>query len=197
MVEAIYLAGRCLEFDRDTHTYAVDGIEVPSVTTLLQNRFPGKYAGVRPDVLRAAAERGTQIHAAIERFCRTGWEAYIPEMSGFKSLQEDYGFRVMGNEMPVIIFADGEAVAAGTTDLVLEMDGNKCGADIKTTSRLDKDYLEAQLNLYRIGFEQTYGVRWDKLYALHLRGTVKTMTEIPVNEELAREILENYMEGLC
>lgn len=197
MVEAIYLAGRCLEFDHESHTYAVDGIEVPSVTTMLQNRFPGKYAGVRPDVLRAAADRGTKIHAAIERFCRTGWEAYIPEMSGFKSLQEDYGFRVRGNEMPVIIFADGEPVAAGTTDLVLEMGGNKCGADIKTTSRLDKEYLEAQLNLYRIGFEQTYGVRWDKLYALHLRGTVKTMTEIQVNEELAREIIENYMEAVC
>ena len=84
MVEATYLSGRCLEFDHDTHTYAVDGIEVPSVTTLLQTRFPGKYAGVRPDVLRAAAERGTQIHAAFERFCRTCWEAYIPYMSGFK-----------------------------------------------------------------------------------------------------------------
>jgi len=197
MVEAITLSGRCLEFDPESHTYAVDGVVVPSVTTLLEKEFPETYSRVRPDVLRAAAERGTQIHAAIERFCRTGWEAYIPEISGFKALQEVYGFRVMGNEMPVIIFTDGEPVAAGTTDLVLEMDGYKCGADIKTTARLVKDRLEAQLNLYRIGFEQTYGVRWDRLYALHLRGTVKTLTEIPVNEELAREIIENYMEALC
>lgn len=197
MVEATYLEGRCLEFDRDSHTYAVDGIEVPSVTTLVKSRFPHMYESVKPEILQAAAERGTMIHAAIERFCRTGWEAYIPELTGFKALMEVYDFRVRSNEAPVILFRHGEPVAAGTTDLVFEMDGVKCGADIKTTARLDKDYLEAQLNLYRIGFAQTYGIGWEKLYALHLRGTVKTLTEIPVNEDLAEEILEEYLEGIC
>lgn len=197
MVESIYLAGRCLEFERESHTYAVDGIVVPSVTTILKSRFPDTYSCVKPEVLQAAAERGTQIHAAIERFCRTGWEACLPEIDGFKDLMDRHGLRVFGNELPLILFDAGEPVAAGTADLVFEMDGCTCGADIKTTSRLYKDYLECQLNLYRLGYEQTYGSLWDKLYALHLRGDHKKLVEIPVNEELAFEIIRRYKEETC
>lgn len=194
MVESITLNGRCLEFDTEAHTYTVDGIAVPSVTQVVRNRFPDMYRTVPEPVLRAAADRGSAIHAAIERYCQTGWDRGLQELTGFKALCEVYDITQISNELPVIICDGDEPVMAGTTDLVFDRGGLLCGGDIKTTARLDREYLECQLNLYRIGYEQTYGVRWDKLYALHLRGTVKTLTEIPVNEDLARDIIREVLK---
>ena len=79
--------------------------------------------------------------------------------------------------------------------MVLEMNGEIGGADIKRTSSLDKDYLFYQLNLYRIAYRQTYGIEWDFLKGIHLREDVRKMVAIPVNENLAWQLVHEYMEG--
>ena len=80
-------------------------------------------------------------------------------------------------------------------DLVLEMDGRIGGGDIKRTSTLDKNYLGYQLNLYRIAYMQCYDVAWRFLKGVHLRENVRKFIDIPINEQLAWELVEEYLKG--
>ena len=188
--------GHILEYLDDTHTYLVDGVIVPSITQILKVKFGGKYDGVSSKTLEAAAEKGTAVHEAIENYCTMGEESDLPELKNFKFLQKQYGFDVLENEVPVILFMDEEPVAAGRLDLVLEMNGEIGGADIKRTSVLDKEYLAYQLNLYRIAYRQCYGKEWKFLRGVHLRDDKRKFVQIPINEEMAMDIVKKFMEGI-
>lgn len=54
-------------FDEQTHTYLVDGQEVPSVTEILKP-LHRSYEAVNPSVLEYAANRGKAIHSALEAY---------------------------------------------------------------------------------------------------------------------------------
>lgn len=189
--------GHTLEYFDDGHIYLVDGVIVPSITQLLKIRFGGKYQGVDRTTLQRASEAGTRVHDAIEKYCKTGEMADIPEVSNFRFLQRQYGFEVLENETPVILFLNDEPVSAGRLDMVIRLDGHNGigGADIKRTSTLDKEYLAYQLNLYRIAYRQCYGAEWEFLRGIHLRNDVRKFVNIPVNENMAWMLVHEYMEG--
>ena len=189
------IAGHTLEYYDDEHVYICDGIIVPSITQILKLKFGGKYDHVSSQTLQRAAEKGTEVHEAIENYCKHGTESVLVEVRNFKFLQKQYGFEVLDNEVPVILFKDDEPIAAGRLDLVLEMDGRIGGGDIKRTSTLDKNYLAYQLNLYRIAYLQCYGVAWEFLKGVHLRENVRKFVNIPINEQLAWELVEEYLKG--
>lgn len=173
--------GHCLEYYADNHIYLVDGIIVPSITSLLHK----DYSFVNPSVLREAARKGTELHEAIENLCKFGTESDLIEVQHFKELQAEYGFEVLENEIPVILFGlfSDIPIAAGRVDMVIAMDGEIGGADIKRVSRLDKKALSKQLNLYRIAYHQSYGTAWDFLKGIHLKGKTKKLVDIPIKEE--------------
>ena len=178
-----------LEYIDDTHTYLYDGVVLPSVTQLLQKKFGSKYDGIPKSVLQRAAERGTALHKAIEDYEYQGIDTDLLELQNYKRIKEEYGFSVMGNELPVVLFQDGEAVAAGRCDLFLANQGVFGLGDIKRTYKLDRNYLAYQLNIYRVAFMQSYGVTIDFLRGIHLREEVAKYVEIPVDESLVNEIL--------
>ena len=182
---------RELTFDESTHTYHVDGEKVESVTQILKKVFPNKYANISPEVLKRASERGTQVHKAIEAFCK-GFDDGSDEVKDFKFLRKNYGFIPIENELPVIINFGGKTYA-GTVDLVMQMNGVAL-ADIKTTSVLDKDYLCYQLNLYKIGIEQSYDYKIDSLYGIHLKDGKRKLVKIPIIPE--EQLLESMKEVL-
>ena len=104
-------------------------------------------------------------------------------------------FECLDNEIPIIIFDNNIPVACGTTDMLIKQ-GEKIGlADIKRTSKLDKEYLAYQLNLYRIGYQQCYDTNIEILRALHLREDVRKFIDIPVNENMAWDLIREYMKG--
>lgn len=187
------LNGHTIEFFEDEHLYVVDGILVPSITSLLAKKFLGKYDGVPMRVLEQASIAGTRVHEAIELYCKTGERADLPEIRGFEFLKKTYGFEVLENEVPVILQHEGIPVAAGRLDLVLKMNGEIGGADIKRTAVLDKEYLAYQLNLYRIAYRQTYGIEWKFLRGIHLRNDTRKFVKIPIDEKKTLEFLEEYI----
>ena len=191
----VEINGHTLEYFEDGHIYLVDGVIVPSITQLLNIKFGKKYEGIQRDVLQRASDAGIQVHDAIERYCKTGEMADLPEVRNFRFLQKQYGFDVIENETPVILFLNDEPVSAGRLDLVLQMDGQVGGADIKRTSALDKDYLFYQLNLYRIAYRQCYGVEWEFLRGIHLRDNTRKFVQIPINENLAWQLVHEFMEA--
>lgn len=193
-INTTIINGHTLEFIENGHIYVCDGIIVPSITQILKLKFGGKYDYVSRQTLQRAAEKGTAVHAAIENYCKTGEESDFPELRNFKFLQKKYGFKVMANEIPVILFRDDIPVCAGRLDLVLQMDGKTGLADIKRTSTLDKEYLAYQLNLYRIAYQQCYGTQIEFLRGVHLHENVRRFVELPINEDLAWSIIKEYEE---
>lgn len=189
-MESIEIRGHIVEYLDEEHIYLVDGIELPSVTTLLKEKFSDKYSYVNPLVLKKAAEKGTEVHKAIEDYCREGIESDLEELRNFKFLKKYYGFNVIDNEVPIIIFKNENPVACGRLDLVIQMEEKLMLADIKRTSVLDKEYLKYQLNLYKIGFEQCYGKKIEGLRGIHLREDKRKFIEIPMDQKYSEEILE-------
>ena len=185
-----------LEYYDDTHTYLVNGVIVPSITQILKLKFGGKYKNISGAVLNRAAANGTEVHEAIENYCKFGTESDLKEVRNFKFLQKAYNFKVLKNEVPVILKRNHVPIAAGRLDLVLEIDGKIGGADIKRTSTLDKNYLAYQLNLYRIAYFQCYGVEWQFLRGVHLREDVRKFVNIPINEQMAWELVDEYFKNV-
>lgn len=184
--------GYTLEYYDDGHLYLVDGVIVPSITTILKTKFGRKYDGVSKVTLERASENGTAVHEAIEAYCRNGAESDRPEVRNFKFLQRQYGFEVLENETPVILFLNDEPISAGRLDMVIKLGDQVGGADIKRTSTLDKDYLAYQLNLYRIAYRQCYGVEWEFLRGIHLREETRKFVSIPINENLAWQLVHEW-----
>lgn len=192
-MESWEINGHILEYDDSTHTYIADGVIVPSVTQVLDIKFGGKYASVNPSILNRAANRGTTIHKAIEDYCKGDEELIsIKEVRNFRFLKNHYNFNVLENETPIVITKEGTPIVAGRLDLVLGINGVNALADIKTVSALDKEYLAYQLNLYRIGYMQSYGAEIKELYGVHLKEDKRKFVKIPLDEGRAWELLERY-----
>ena len=185
------IKGRQLDFEEETHTYYVDGERVDSVTQILSKLFPNKYSDIDPAVLKKAAERGTQVHRAIEAYCK-GFDDGSDEVKDFNFLRKHYGFVPIESELPIILDFGGKTYA-GRIDLILKMDGLVL-ADIKTTASLDKNYLGYQLNLYKLGVEQSYDYKIDSLYGIHLRDGKRKLVKIPVVSE--EQLYESMKEIL-
>lgn len=195
MIESIEIKGGVLEYIEETHTYLYDGVVLPSITQLLKTKFGGKYDGIPKDILERAADMGSAVHKSIEDFEKQGIESNLPELRNYKFLKKAYKFDCIDNEVPVVLFQDDEPIACGRLDLVLT-EGEQIGlGDIKRTSALDKYYLAYQLNLYRIAYQQCYGVEISFLRGLHLRNDVRKYINIPINENLALEIINEYYKG--
>ena len=188
------IKGHTLEYIDESHTYLCDGVIVPSVTQILKIKFGGKYKGVSKRTLERAAYKGTEVHRAIELYCKEERKSDLPEVRNFKFLKSKYGFEVLDNEVPVILFKDGEPIAGGRLDLVISMDGKTGLADIKRTSALDKEYLAYQLNMYRIAYQQCYNRQISFLKGVHLRENVRKLVDIPINEDMTKELVKQYLE---
>ena len=188
------IKGHVLEYIDSTHTYICDGEIIPSITQIMKIKFGNKYDGVGKDVLTKAAQKGTAVHEAIERYCKTGEVKDLKEVKNFIFLQKYYGFEVLDNELPILLFKDNKPIAAGRLDLVLDIKGSIGIGDIKRTATLDKEYLTYQLNLYRIGYQQSYDKKVKYLSGLHLRENTRKYVNIAINEEKAMELVEEYLK---
>ena len=194
MFESWEIAGRTLEFIEETHTYIYDGVILPSITQILKTKFGKKYNGISKEILNKASQRGTEVHKAIEDYETKGSETEHKELRNYKFLKKQFKFECLQNEIPVVLFKDDKPIAAGRIDLVLK-EGNNVGiGDIKRTSTFDKEYVAYQTNLYRLGYQQSYGTKISFLRGVHLRNDVRKYIELPINENMAMELINKYLE---
>jgi hypothetical protein len=193
MMETFSIKDGTLEYFDDTHTYLYDGLMLPSVTQILGVKYKNDYASVPPAVLDNASKRGTAVHKAIENFNVSGYDDGSEAVRNFKFLQKQYGFEVLDSELPIVIFKDDMPIACGRLDMTMLMDGKTGVADIKTVSSLNKEKIAYQLNLYRIGLMQSYGVDAKFLKIIHLRDGIRKVIDSPVNEGMAWELIEKFL----
>lgn len=191
----VTIKGHVLEYLDDTHTYIVDGEIVPSITQIVQDvlQSNSRYQLVNQAILEEAKNKGTEVHKAIEDWCKSGKESNLPEVHNFDFLRRKaYNFTVVDNEVPVILFnSQKHPVGAGRLDMVIEMNGQLGGVDIKRTSSLNREYVTLQLNLYRIAYRQTYGKNWEFIKALQLKDDIRKFVALRIDEKKTLSIIDN------
>lgn len=195
MMETFSIKGGTLEYFDDTHTYLYDGLILPSVTQILGVKYRNDYASVPPAVLNNAAQRGTAVHKAIENFNVSDYDDGSEAVRNFKFLQKQYGFEVLDSELPLVIFKDDIPIACGRLDMTMLIDGQTGIADIKTVSALNKEKIAYQLNLYRIGLMQSYGVDAKFLKIIHIRDGIRKFIDSPINEGMTWKLVNEYLES--
>lgn len=193
-METFSIKGGTLEYFDETHTYLYDGIMLPSVTQILGVKYKNDYASVPPAVLNNAAKRGTAVHKAIENFNVSGYDDGSEAVRNFKFLQKQYGFEVLDSELPIVLFKNDMPIACGRLDMTMLIDGQTGIADIKTVSTLNKEKIAYQLNLYRIGLMQSYGVDAQFLKIIHIRDGIRKVIDSPVNEDVTWELIDKFLE---
>ncbi len=185
--------GHCLEFDDEDHIYICDGVIVPSVTTILKSKFDD-YANVSRSVLEQASAKGTALHKAIEDYETTGEVSDLREFRNYLFLKKHYGFTNISNELPIIYEEDGRVLFAGRLDQIIEIDGKLGINDFKRVSAPNKEKIAYQLNLYKIAYEQSYHKQIDCLSFMQLREDTRRFTPLPINEQLAKNLLKEFWE---
>ena len=193
-----------ISFDKQTHTYTNDGRLLLSVTEVIKRYvFPDLYSNVPDEVLAKAAERGTAMHAVIERYINDSltnedYEEYKADIDAFLNEITKIHLFLAQSERTV---SDGELLA-GTIDIIgICNDGlneRLMIADIKTTSKLNIEYLQWQLSLYSYlmcnadGKDYIAGDSPD-LYGIHLRDGKCKIVKI---EHLPLEAIESLLDAI-
>lgn len=192
-METWNINGHYLEFDNEEHIYICDGVIVPSVTTILKAMF-NDYANVSRYVLEQASAKGTALHEAIEIYEKTGQESDFREFKNYLFLKKHFGIKNISNELPVIYEESGKVIFAGRLDQIIEIDGKLGINDFKRVSAPNKQKIAYQLNLYKLGYEQTYQEHINSLSFMQLREDVRKFCPLPINEESAKNLLKKYQE---
>lgn len=127
-----------LSFDEKSHIYRLDGVEIPSVSKVMEPLKASGYAGISERTLERAADKGSSVHNAIEMWLRFG-VIDIPEehrgyFNGFLEWWNQYKPELVASEVKVY---HKLMRYAGTTDLLAYIDGKLTLVDYKTT------YMEA------------------------------------------------------
>lgn len=165
-----------LAFEEKTHQYILNGTQVlPSVTTLMKPLSDTLYAGIRPETLQAAAERGTEVHSAIEDYVTLGItdisEARRGYFEAFLRWMKDYNVQPLSVEHRAYHPALGYA---GTLDMLCTLSKSDTDpqvltlVDFKTSATVNKMLTGVQLEAYEQMLAAT-GLQVEQKAIVHLQ----------------------------
>lgn len=127
-------------FDEEEHRYYVDGVEYPSVTTVLNYITADHYGSISPVILESARRRGSEVHEALEELDYTGDCSVNPQNAGYcrayTAFLNDYRPEWYGIEKPLYSPLQG---FCGTVDRYGLINGKPAVLDIKTTSSPNRE----------------------------------------------------------
>ena len=165
-------------FDPEAHTYHTpDGVRLQGITGMLERQlFPDKYSGVPKFVMKRAAERGSFVHEVCEIVDDLGVEHESEEARNYQRLKEKHALRYEASEYLV---SDNEHFASCIDKVYRESYTEFSLGDIKTTYKLDKEYVRWQLSIYAYLFEmQNPGCKAVRLFAIWMRGDKAELAEV-------------------
>ena len=203
-VASYSIRGHMVVFHEETHEYYVDGVKVPSVTELVRkySELHGldDYTAVPSGTQRRAAPQGPTLQQEIERYEKDGAEGSSEEFRNYLELKGKCGIKAESSGLPVLIFdGSGKPVCAGRLDLCGTVMGGSAIIGIRRTAKIYKAKVSLQLNLYRLGYKESYGEPCESLYVLRLRHGASEFARIPVDENYAyallRECLPSFSEN--
>lgn len=176
-------------FNQEEHTYLLNGNLLSGVTSLLNRQlFQKKYDTIDEAILRKAAERGSLIHETIELVDSLGVASDMAEVQAYLDIKAKNNLTTHCNEYLV---SDNEHIAS-SIDIVFD----DCSlADIKTTSKLDKEYVSWQLSIYAYLFElQNPTLKANKLFAIWLPRPQYGKPALVEVERISSDIIQLLIE---
>lgn len=157
-----------LKFVDDTHTYSVNGIVIPSVSTVMEPLNAEKYRGISESTLDNAANKGTSVHNAIENYLKFGIEDVLPEhkpyFDGFLEWWHEKDRTLVASELRLY---HKLMMYGGTLDILHISDGLLTLTDIKTTYVISDMTCRVQLEAYAQALA-SHCIYIDKKDILHL-----------------------------
>lgn len=203
MVTNAEYRGHQIVFNDVDHTYLVDGVPTPSVTTIIKEILPSMYDNVPKRILEKASIFGTKLHKATELGTNEGLKgtyenlAYreyniLLEKEDIIPLQQevfvcyenpDYP----NNGLPKVLFV-------GQTDMIGMIKGKRCLVDKKFTSKYHKDYLDWQLSMYELACYE----KFNDLYCIHVpKGSIGTLykSDRISQEKIMQQLLAYYKKN--
>ena len=174
-------------FIEDTHTYIYGDNVLQGITGMINRQlFPDKYTNIPEFVLKRAAERGSLIHSQCQFADVTGFEPESIEARNYVDIRRSAGYYPVANEYTV---SDLEHFATNI-DCVWgkdDVDNSVALVDIKTTSKLDEEYLSWQLSINADLFElQNPHLKVSDLYGVWLRGEIGKL--VPIKRKTKAEV---------
>lgn len=166
-------------FDERFHIYRLNGNIIPSVTKIIRTVAGKDLSRILPDVLKAAAERGTAIHKEIETGSIQSVEAkWIETNIDRTACQFEQQFYHTVNDFTY----------AGTADIAAP----DTLFDIKTQREADMLSWALQLNFYNLFFKKKH------LKVLHTPNTGNfSVVDIPLlSMEQIQEVISAYLQGV-
>lgn len=156
-----------VQFDEATHTYTLDGIELPSVTHIIRYLAVDVANNADPNMALMARERGSAVHEATVMYDYSGEipddfpAEYAPYLEAYAQFRSDYHpkWELIEHSMGDRVFG-----FAGTLDRFGLIDGEYAILDIKTSYKVDMPSLSAQLTAYRSLLYKEYPPeKWDAI----------------------------------
>lgn len=140
-----------VQFDEATHTYTLDGVELPSVTHIIRYLAVDKANNADPNMALIARERGSAVHEATVMYDYSGEipDDFPAEYAGYMEAYIQF-CRDYRPKWELIEHKMGNATLrfAGTLDRFGVVDDKLCILDIKTSYKVDIPSLSAQLTAY-------------------------------------------------
>jgi hypothetical protein len=172
----------------DNRFYSRNQDYYPSVTSILQFMPKGKFfetwlkdVGHNADVIaRKAADEGTQVHDAIEKYLKGEKIQWLNEegysnysMDVWKLILKFHDFWTTHKptliESEIHLFSD-QYKYAGTCDLVVEIDGVRWLLDIKTSNSIHTS-MDLQLAAYAQAWNETFEEKIEKTGIIWLKSS--------------------------
>lgn len=183
-------------FDAAAHTYTLDGVSLHGITHMIEHQlFPDKYKGVPQAIMRRAADRGTVVHESCELADDILIASDMPEVQNYQRLKSEQHLTYEASEYLV---SDNTYFASCIDKVYREADDTFTLADIKTTAKLDTEYVRWQLSIYAHLFEmQNPGAKVLRLIAIWLRGDQCAAVEVErIPRDYVVALMTAEMNGL-
>lgn len=183
-------------FDPEAHAYHTpEGVQLQGITGMLRRQlFPDEYRDVPQHILDRAAERGHAVHQLCELVDDLGITPEEADAQAYIRLKSEKGLRYRASEYLV---SDNTRFASAIDKVYEDGESSFILADIKTTYRLNEEYVRWQLSIYAYLFElQNPGAKASGLLALWIRdghASAYAMERIPA--EIVTALLDAEAEG--
>lgn len=172
-----------LDFEDKTHTYRLNGLVIPSVSSIMEPLNAEKYKGISDIALSNAADKGTIVHNSIENWIKFGIDdtptEYRGYFEGFLEFWKKNNPQVIGSEIRTYhkLLAYG-----GTIDLLAYIEEALTLIDFKTTYVVSDMTCGVQLEGYAQALA-SHGIKVDRKMILHLAKDGKRKEiDYPVND---------------
>lgn len=207
MNKTIQLNDSGVLFNREEHTYELNGKFLSGITEMLQRQlFPDEFDGVPEEAIQQAALYGTEVHESIEQFDSFWTNDGTQEVADYIDICTTNGLIHERSEYTV---TDGMNWASNIDKVFRKSETVFDIADVKTYGTMTPEKQEKarwQLSIYAYLFETLNpNATVGKLYIIHLRNKLKkdgttdhiaNLIEVDrITSEVCKKLLDTDLAG--